>query len=119
MAIKKIEMSWIVVSDLERSQKFFVDTLGLKLDNFAPEYNWLEVSTPEGDCALGIGADSSMQIKNAVLTFTVDDIVASKKELESKGVKFAGGIEEVPGHVKMATFHDPDGNMFQLVEKLN
>jgi len=118
MAIKKIELGWIVVSDIERSQRLFVDTLGLKLENSAPEYSWLEVAGTEGGCTIGIGADDTLQIKNAVFTLTVDDIVATKKELEQKGVQFVSEIGEVPGHVKMATFHGPDGNMFQLVEKI-
>ena len=55
---------------------------------------------------------------NAVLAMTVDDIVAAKKELEGKKVSFIGDIIEVPGYVKMATFADPDGNIFQLVQEL-
>ena len=55
---------------------------------------------------------------NSVVTLTVTDIVESKAELEAKGVKFFGDIIEVPGHVKMATFADPDNNVFQLVQML-
>ena len=55
---------------------------------------------------------------NAVLAMTVDDIVAAKKELEGKKVSCIGDIIEVPGYVKMATFADPDGNIFQLVQEL-
>jgi predicted enzyme related to lactoylglutathione lyase len=50
---------------------------------------------------------------------TVDNIVATKKELEAKGVTFIDEIMEIAGHVKMVTFTDPDGNKFQLVEELH
>lgn len=124
MTIKKMGLSWIVVADAARSKKFFTETLGLKLTSDAPEFGWMEVS-PQGEAesCLGIGQYSPEHgdVKpgqNAVATFVVDDIIAKKKELEGKGVKFVDEIMEVPGHVKMVSFVDPDNNMFQLVQIL-
>ena len=53
-----------------------------------------------------------------ILTFTVDDIEAAKKELEEKGVKFKTDIYEVPGHVKLVDFVDEDNNTYQLAQHL-
>lgn len=119
MVVKKIGLAWITVADMNKAQRFFVDTLGLTLDTHAPEYGWMEVRAQEGDFRLGVGLKEQMNVSNAVLTFDVDNMSESKKELERKGVTFVGDIQEVPGHVKLATFQDSDGNMFQLVEKLD
>ena len=127
MNIKRMDLAWISVKDIKKSEKFFAETLGLKVTTSTPEYGWLELAAKEGGCALGVGACSDTDeyenpVKpgmNAVLTMTVDDIVAAKKELEAKNVRFIGEIVEVPGHVKMATFADIDGNIFQLVQELS
>ncbi len=82
-------LSWIVVKDFKEAVKFYTETVGLTLKSQNPEYGWAELSGPEG---------------------------AFYKE---KGAKLVGEIGEVPGHVKMQTFLDPDGNMMQIVQELN
>ncbi|MCL4361496.1 VOC family protein [Candidatus Dependentiae bacterium] len=124
MAIKKIELAWIAVSDLKKAKKFFVDNLGLNLEVDSPEFNWMELQGKNGGTLLGIGkADEEYSPvrpgQNAVLTFTVDNIENTIKEMKSKGVEFIDEILEVPGQVKMITFKDFDGNMYQLVEHLS
>lgn len=119
-----MSLSWIVASDLAKTKKFFVDTLGLKVMNDAVDYGWLELQGKDGGMLLGIGQEcKDMENEkpgaNAVITMTVDDIVAAKAEFEKRGVKFIDEIVEVPGHVKMVTFVDPDGSKFQLVQELD
>lgn len=122
MVVKNIGLAWITVSDFAKSKHFFTETLGLKISSIAEEYGWLELKAQEGDFFLGIGKDNAENIikpgKNAVVTLTIDDVVAAKAELESKKIK-VGEIQEIPGHVKMAFFQDHDGNYFQLVEPLD
>jgi predicted enzyme related to lactoylglutathione lyase len=123
MAIKSIDLGWIVISDIKKSKQFFKDVLGLTLVNETPEYGWMELVGKEGGCSLGVGQSRGEHPveklgQNTVLTFTVDDLVKTIKELQAKGVTFIDEIVEVPGHVKMITFVDPDGNKFQLCEQL-
>ena len=86
--------------------------------------NWIELVGQDGGMFLGMcqaqeGQSCSSKVgSNAVVTITVDNIVSAKKELTAKSVQFYGDIIEVPGQVKLATFVDLDGNMFQLVEQL-
>lgn len=123
MAIKNIGLSWISISDMRKAREFFVDKLGLKVNTDSAEYGWLELQGKDGGIEFGVGTYAEgcpiQAGHNAVVTFTVDNIEETKKDLESKGVKFMGGIEEIPGHVKMATFADEDGNVFQLAEILS
>ena len=132
-----MSLVWITVSNLEKAEKFFTSVVGLTLKVADKEHGWLELIGTEGGCSLGIAASSQEQGccgemekspgsccpvggpgSNAVVTLEVDDINKSKKELEDKGVKFTGPIMEYPGHVKLASFSDPDGNQFQLVQVL-
>lgn len=122
--IKQMNLAWISVSDIAQAKKFFVETLGMQIEADAPDYGWLEVSGKDENCMrLGIGQARPESAEkpgmNAVVTMIVDDIVIAKKELTTKGVQFVGDIIEVPGHVKLATFLDPDNNMFQLVQMLS
>lgn len=123
MAIKSMGLAWISASDVKKAKEFFTDKLGLTLTSDAPEFGWFELQAKEGDFILGVGQDSQESPvragQNAVVTLSVDNIEETKKDLESKGVKFLGGIEEVPGHVKLALFADEDGNLFHLAQKLS
>lgn len=127
MLIKKMKMAWVLVSDLKESRDFFEKTLGLKVQDYSPEHHWMELSTGSDDDAyLGVGqpfpgGDASSLMKpgmNAVMTFTVDDIDEAHKLMKAKGVKIIGDIEEVPGHVKMLTIQDNDGNIYQFCQRL-
>jgi len=119
MAIKKIGLSWIAVSDFKKSEDFFVRILGLKVNNKSSEYGWLELTGMNGGAVLGVGEamEQDKAGSNAVITFTVDNIEDTKQGLEDKGVKVSE-VMEVPGHVKLANFVDYDGNMFQLAEEI-
>lgn len=120
MSTKGNYLSWIVVSNIDEARKFFAEVLGLKENAYAPEFKWAEFQGKNGGGLIGIGEyDKQSDIpagSNAVLTFSVDDIVIAKKELMEKGAKMLGEIIEIPGHVKMQSFSDKDGNYFQIVE---
>ena len=123
MKIKNMSLAWVTVKDFAQAKKFFSETLGLTVSSEVEEYGWMELKAGEDSFLLGAGQCSSQNSikpgQNAVLTLTVDDVIAAKNDLEKKGVCFVGEIIEVPGHVKMALFQDPDGNHFQLVEQLD
>jgi catechol 2,3-dioxygenase-like lactoylglutathione lyase family enzyme len=122
MAIKRIDLAWVTVADFERSKKFFVETLGLVTLCSEDEQGWLELVGEDGGAVLGVGKSSKQSDdkpgQNAVITFTVDDLLKTKKLLEAQGVIFIGDVIEVPGHVKMIFFTDPDNNKYQLVEDM-
>lgn len=122
MNVIGMHLSWIVVADIESAVKFYTETVGLTLKEFSKEYNWAELSGADGarlgiaqhcpSSEVGIGA-------NAVVTISVVDIEKAKNEFVNKDVQLIGDILEIPGHVKMQTFKDKDGNTFQLCQLLN
>lgn len=122
MSAKSMELAWIVVKDLKKAVQFYTEVIGLKLLELNEEFNWAELEGKEGGARLGIAQMGSQEGfepgENAFLTFTVDDLFLAKADVQNKGAKFIGEIEEVPGHVRMLMVIDLDGNRFQLVQKL-
>lgn len=133
MAIQKIELIWITVSDLKKSVTFFTQTLGLSVHQLSEEFGWAEVVGKDGGCLLGIARKESdepthcsccgdnkqktpMSEQNAIVAFTVDDLDKTIAELKKAGVNFIDEILEIPEGPRMITFVDFDGNKFQLVE---
>lgn len=120
MKVTKIDLNWIVVSDLKKAVEYYTKTVGLKLMELSEEYGWAELQGHDGGCRLGIAQENKDEKagQNAVMTFTVKNLDSAKNEMVEKGAKAEGEIIEVPGHVKMQTFQDEDGNRFQMCEML-
>ncbi len=122
MKAQGIYLAWIVVKDIEKAIKFYTEVAGLELKEYHKEFHWAELGGPGGSI-LGIGQESDeCPMKagiNAVVTITVDDIDKANAHFVDKGATLVGEVVEIPGHVKMQTFVDTDGNTLQLVQKLD
>jgi predicted enzyme related to lactoylglutathione lyase len=123
---KSIDLVWIVVKDFKTAVKFYTDVVGLKLMEMNEEWGWAELQGyDEEGMRLGIaqqsleGQDPVQPGQNAVLTIKVDNIDKATKNLLKQNAKLVGSIVEVPGHVKLQTVKDSEGNYFQLVEKIS
>lgn len=125
MNLKSMDLAWIVVSDLKKAVKFYTETVGLKLLKMEEMWGWAELQGPQGGARIGIAQiterspDNVKPGENAVMTFTVVDIEKAIADMVKKGTKLEGSLQEVPGHVKMQTMIDTDGNRFQLAQLLH
>lgn len=121
MKSEGFHLAWIVVKDLEKAIEFYTKTVGLELKELSKEHGWAELSGPHG-AILGIAQESSHSEvsagSNAVVTITVPEINAAISHFKSRGATLVGKMLEIPGHVKMQTFADADGNTMQLVQTL-
>ena len=122
MAIKGLNLAWIIVNDLKKAVQFYTEVVGMKLEVLNEEFGWAELSGAQGGAKLGIGqANDQDAIKagqNAVVTLTVENLKEAVEDLIQKGATIVGEMMEVPGHVKLQMVKDHDGNHFQLVESL-
>ena len=110
--ISKVDFVGVPSQDSERSRAFYVDTLGLRPDDRARFEFWA------GETCFGIWEPARLGLefqpqKNAHPALHVDDVAAARRELEAKGVEFAGDILDT-GVCHMALFTDPDGNDLML-----
>jgi predicted enzyme related to lactoylglutathione lyase len=110
--IASLDFVAIPSRDADRSAQFYAEVLGLRRDPKAQYEFWVG----ETCCAIWepekMGGTFAPQ-KNAHLALHVDDIDASRAELEAKGVEFIGETFDT-GVCRMAFFNDPDGNDLML-----
>lgn len=120
MQVNEIGLIWIVVKDIKAAVKYYTEVVGLELMEMNEEYGWAELEGRDGGTRLGIAqenlAKGEKAGQNAVITFNVDNIKKTKEAMIKNGAKCEGDITEVPGHVKMQTMVDADGNRFQICE---
>ena len=119
MRISQICYVNIFVSDLARSVEFYRDTLGLPLQFEAENFGYASFA-PEG-IRLGLAAvdpkapDSSKLVgRHTGVGFGVPDLDTSYRQLSAKAVQFTMIPTKQPWGGYMATFADPDGNIFYL-----
>ncbi len=118
MIVERVDFISVPVTDMERSKRFYGETLGLD-----------EIEHPEGSFPeYQLGENVSfylLQMENigrsfegphtASVALRVPDVAAGQKELEEKGVVFDLGAEPFDtGVCHMALFKDPDGNQLML-----
>jgi catechol 2,3-dioxygenase-like lactoylglutathione lyase family enzyme len=108
----KLDFVAVPSTDAERTRSFYVDTLGLRVDEGARFEFWIG----ETCCAIWepakLGQEFAPQ-KNGHLAIHVEDVAAARAGLEAKGVEFAGETFDT-GVCHMAFFTDPDGNDLML-----
>jgi predicted enzyme related to lactoylglutathione lyase len=114
----QISLAWYSVTDLDRAKDFYGATLGLKKTFEMP--GWTEFSHAEDAVSVGLALakDAPNPSGGATVVFRVPDVDQARKNLETKGVRFEGEVEEIPGAVRIATFRDPFENRLQLVQVL-
>lgn len=102
-------------TDADRSRAFYLETLGLKPDENSEYEFWLG-----GTCfSIWEPARQGMEFaasRNGHLALQVDDIEATRSQLEGKGVTFFGENIDT-GVCLMALFADPDGNGVMLHQR--
>lgn len=111
-AITRLDFVGIPAEDTARAAAFYADVLNLRRDDHSQSEFWI------GDTCISIWepAQAGMPFapqKNAHLALHVDDVAATRKELEAKGVEFAGDILD-SGVCHMAFFTDTEGNDLML-----
>jgi catechol 2,3-dioxygenase-like lactoylglutathione lyase family enzyme len=110
--ISKLDFVGIPSTNADRSRAFYIETLGLKPDPSSNYEFWV------GETCFGIWEPAKMGMefapqKNAHPALHVDDVAATRAELEAKGVEFNGETLDT-GVCHMALFCDPDGNDLML-----
>jgi catechol 2,3-dioxygenase-like lactoylglutathione lyase family enzyme len=110
--ISKTDFIGVPSRDAERSRSFYIDTLGLRPDESSRFEFWA------GETCFGIWEPEKFGMsfapqKNAHPALHVDEVEGARKELEAKGIEFAGETMDT-GVCHMAFFTDPDGNDLML-----
>jgi catechol 2,3-dioxygenase-like lactoylglutathione lyase family enzyme len=114
LIVERTDFISVPVTDMERSKKWYGETLGLERTNDGgfPEYQLGEnVSLYLLDME-AIGRSFTAP-HTASIALRVADVEAARKELEGRGIVFAGDTLDT-SVCHMAHFADPDGNVLML-----
>ena len=142
--IKDVRHVGIVVSDMEKSLKFYRDLLGLKvksledeegefLDNMLAHENVknkvAKLYAKNGNALIELIDSRSYANKKdrdfftigaSHFALTVDDLEKTYDYLVKNGVKFTAPPQQTPDRFAKVTFcEDPDGTPIELVEVIN
>jgi catechol 2,3-dioxygenase-like lactoylglutathione lyase family enzyme len=114
----------VAVSDLDRSRKFYEDTLGFKV--YEERSDGISYQDSSGHTFLVYPSEYAGSAKSTYMAFEVDDIEAAVKELRDRGVVFeeydmpglktVDGVAEIQG-IKGGWFKDPDGNILGVAQR--
>ncbi|MCC3776047.1 VOC family protein [Streptomyces sp. UNOB3_S3] len=114
----------VFVNDQDKAVDFFVNTLGFELREdlrFGP-MRWIEVA-PEGSRTRIVLCTKDFPVyregnigRFTDIQFVTEDIKATHDELVRRGVRFTHEPQQMPFGGSTATFADPDGNEFNLVQ---
>ncbi len=115
-------IAFLPSSDLDRSRRFFSDTLGLVVEDVTPFACVLRAGTT----MLRVTKVDDLRVQPfTVFGWQVLDIRTAAAQLTSVGVAFirydgvdqdAEGVWTTPGGDLVAWFHDPDGNTLSLTQ---
>lgn len=115
MAFNRVGAVILLVSNMEKSVKFYRDTLGLPIKTKSKD--WTEFFNNDTVMALH-PAKKKSNIKTGsgmLVGFEVDDLEATVKKLKEKRVKFFKKPKEEP-FGKHAIVQDPDGHLISIAE---
>lgn len=107
----------IRVADLERSVRFYTDTLGFKVTERRDDLQFIHVDCGIPGLQLGLSAGSARPVAPGTMILNFDvrgDVDEARRLLESRGVAFDGPTQVIPGKVRLAEFKDPDGYVIRL-----
>lgn len=112
----------VFVGDLERAVRFYRDVLGLPLvfeDAQAGYASFSPAGLPLGIARVEPDAPDFAKLvgRHTGIGFGVPDVDAAHRELSAKSVRFPMAPARQPWGGYMATFADPDGNVFYLDQR--
>src|SRR5262249_28495662 len=112
--VERTDFVSLPVTDMERATSFYRDTLGLEQisEHGFPEFQLGENVSLYLLSMEAFGSKFSAP-HSAHIALRVPDVAETRRELESRGVAFAGDIFDT-GVCHMAFFQDPDGNQLML-----
>ena len=109
---------WIYVRDTAAAAAWYSRVLGLEAEFRLDGHGWYELGTGIDRVAIGLHQAGHGPLGGATLTLGVIDLDAELSRLEELGVSLDGPVTTIPGMIKMASFHDPDGNPLMLCQVL-
>ncbi len=118
MAVEKILMFHMAVTDMAKSKAFYAEKLGFTVTSDYGQGNqhWVSLAAPGGGASLNLTtAHENMQPGTMKLYLSTPDIEATYKELKARGIEPTSEIIKA-GWGTSFEVRDPDGNRWLVVQ---
>ena len=121
--ITSIEHLAIAASDPAALARWYCETLGFEEAAAFESDRTYFIRLPSGGMLEIIPASTASSVREGKhgfdhLAFSVDNFGSSYRDLQMKGIRFTGPVRGVPGENQIVFFHDPEGNLLQLVHRV-
>ena len=127
MVVKGIHWVGICAADWDGAVGFYRDVLGLRVRSEGTQPGatdagvpFMELEAANGDFVelFGSALGDRDLFKAPMVGFLVDDVAATRAEMEGKGVVFVGPIGR-GGRWEWSYFRSPEGNVHQIMAESN
>ena len=124
--VRNFDHATLVVSDLNQTEKFYVEVLGLEKTArpaFDFEGDWYEIENilihvilaNEDSGLAGPGERNVRRVtRGQHLAFNVGKFEETLKSIDEHGIAIASGPKERPDGARQVYIHDPDGHLIEL-----
>ena len=115
MEVRGVDFIIVPTEDFDRAKAFYKDVLGLERSKYWGKMPAVEFETGNLTIAVMQSDAFGLEFKphSHPIAFQVDDVEATRAELEGKGITFPMDTID-SGVCHMAYFSDPDGNALML-----
>lgn len=127
--VLKLDQVRILVDDLPRARRFYIEVLGLEIGFENRVYVQLESDSGVSiglfgreamADAIGTEASTGDRSDRSVLIFRVEDVDAAAAELVERGAQQVSPPTDRPlWGLRTAHFNDPEGNLIELIHRLD
>jgi predicted enzyme related to lactoylglutathione lyase len=115
--VKRIQNTYYVVADMERTVAFYKELLGLSL-KFQDGPRWAQFEVGGAALAFSNAAEGAVPPgSGAVVTLEVDDLDAMARAFADRGTEIVRPIRDMGQHGRTMAIRDPEGNVVQLYQR--
>ncbi|QPF93579.1 VOC family protein [Bradyrhizobium commune] len=112
MPFGAVRSIYTVVNDMDRMQAFYAEALELPRA-FRDHDNWCQFKAGPVVFALSSAAEAAKDARGSVIVFDATDVGPVAARIERFGGRHLAS-RDMGAHGSVATFADPEGNLFQL-----
>jgi predicted enzyme related to lactoylglutathione lyase len=113
MPLGAIRSVYTVAADMDLMQAFYAGALELPLA-FRDHNNWCQFKVGQVSFALSSPSEAAQGARGSVVVFDATDMTAFTQRIERLGGRFLSS-RDMGSHGSVATFADPENNLFQLL----
>jgi predicted enzyme related to lactoylglutathione lyase len=112
MPLGAIRSAYTVAKDMDLMQAFYEGALELPLA-FRDRDNWCQFKAGQVSFALSSPAEAAKGAEGSVIVFEASDLAVLSQRIERLGGRHLS-TRDMGSHGSVATFADPENNLFQL-----